>query len=92
MHKQRESGMGIGNFTIIHKYNWLGMAQQNHDSLTFRNRGDVRDRLIKPIILDMRKMRPREEGGLCTTRSESVSLILTVSSRPGLTRKENTRI
>lgn len=55
MHKQKESGTGIGNFTMIQKYNWLGIAQQNHASLTFRNRRGVRDHLIRLMILDMRK-------------------------------------
>lgn len=46
---------------ITQKSNWLGIAEENHDILTFRNRKDVRDHLIKPIILDVREMRTRKE-------------------------------
>lgn len=58
---------------ITQKSNWFGIAEENHDILTFRNRKDVRDHLIKSIILDVREMRTRKESGLCKTHSESVS-------------------
>lgn len=67
MGKQKESGMGTGHFTITQKSNWLGMMGQSHAILPFRDTKDVRHRLIKPVVLDMRKMRPREESGLCET-------------------------
>lgn len=67
MGKQKESGMGTGTFTITQKSNWLGMMGQSQDILTFRDTKGVRNHLIKPVILDMRKMRPREESGLCET-------------------------
>lgn len=58
---------------ITQKSNWFGIAEENHDILTFRNRKDVRDHLIKSIILDVREIRTRKESGLCKTHSESVS-------------------
>lgn len=64
--------MAIRNFAMTQKSNWLGIAEQSHGSLTFRNRRSVRSYFIKPMRSYRRTVRPKEERGLCKTHNESV--------------------
>lgn len=67
--KHREPGVGIGNFSITQKSNWLSIAEQNHDILV-SGKERVLEVISSSIIFALRN-EPREEN-LGKTYSKSV--------------------